>query len=249
MAGPIVFPKTVLFFLGITLFWVTPQTNAESLRSRLTRKDEMNAVRFQGRDWTIHDLIDRRTEAPGRFDRYHQRLGSALRLGLDGLEARRALNPERFDFFHPFLGYLLSDIDSNSGLGTVGDPPDSTSGIGQDGSPEFPPSESLSPQTPGETQPPILPPNPTDPSVPPPLDQLPSLPGASEGPQLPGSPEGPGLTPPTVDPIGGTGDPSNGGDIRAIPEPATVIQLGVGLAAILGLLAWRYRGRTLQPAL
>jgi hypothetical protein len=203
----------------------------------LTRKDDMNAVRFQGRDWTIRDLIDRRSQAPGRFDVHHQRLGSALSMGLEGLEARRALNPERFDFFHPFLGYLLSDIDPDSGLGTGGDPSEEVPGIGQDGSPEFPPDESVSPQVPEPTQPPFFPPSPPDPTVPPPLDPIDWQIEASERPQLPGTPNGPELNPPVVDPIG----PDDSNDIRAIPEPSTMIQLSVGLAGLVGGLAWRRR--------
>ncbi|MEW4569744.1 PEP-CTERM sorting domain-containing protein [Tautonia sp. JC769] len=230
-------PRVLLGLLGLIVLSSAPPAQAESLRSRLTRKDDMNAIRFQGQDWTIHDLIDRRSQAPGRFDVHHQRLGSALGLGLEGLEARRALNPRRFDFFHPFLGYLLSDIDPDSGLGAGGDPVIDDPPIGQDGGPQPLPDESVSPQVPEPPQPPIVPPTPTDPTVPPPLDQLPSVPDESEGPQLPGAPDGPEVTPPTVDPIG-TDDPN---EIRAIPEPSTVIQLSVGLAGLVGALAWRRR--------
>lgn len=230
---------------------LSASAQAESLFPRLTRKDDMNAIRANGQVWTIHDLVDRRNLAPGRFDLHHQRLGSALRLGLDGLEARRALNPDRFDFFHPFLGYLLTDTGSGPGdVGGIGQPVPSP-GL-PDGDQTLPPPDpGFTPVPPAPPQPPIVPPT-TPPEVlmPPPDANgepappvIPPPPGDNELPPL--APPGPGPGPGPID-LGP--DPTPPGETpQVIPEPAAMLQLVVGLSGLGGALAWRRHRHSRTP--
>jgi hypothetical protein len=243
---------------GICLLSFAASAEANSIQSRLTRKDDMNAVRHLGQAWTIHDLFEHRAKAPGRFDSNNQRLGSALRLGLDGLEARRELNPSRFDFYHPFLGYLLADSGGNpSGLGNLGVPDEMPPIVGTDGSIDMPPSDGgPSPQQPTSPEPPMLLQEPSPPNGPAPIangDLPPTVPGL-DLPPAPNGPEGPRVhTPgdgPTGGPLPGDGPGDLGGQApqgptQVIPEPPGMVQLSVGLLGLVGLLAWRgsRRGR------
>ncbi len=91
-----------------------------------------SAGRWSGSPYTIDSLLARRALNPMRFDRFHPRLGLLLArdlrlraaasqgcLPMNGLLAptayhrylqwRRALNPARFDHFHPILGPLLAE--------------------------------------------------------------------------------------------------------------------------------------------
>jgi hypothetical protein len=150
---------------------------AAHISSRLTREDGMNAVSIKGETYTYRDLEAKRALNPARFDRYHPRLGNGLSKGLDGLLAREALNPRRFRFFHPLLAYLMDDVT-----------PDSVAGIGLTGNPDLPPL--------------VLGPPPGPPAPPSPQEIAPA----------------------------------------AVPEPASLLMMGAGLAG-LGLAARASRRR------
>ncbi len=81
----------------------------------------MNAVRVGGETQTLLELLDRRAEAPRRFDANHPRLGMALSLGVEGLLERQELNERRFNRWHPIIAYLLADYTPDgSDLGGLG---------------------------------------------------------------------------------------------------------------------------------
>ena len=219
--------------LGASAALAVP-SSAESMRGGFTREDGMNAVRYAGDTWTIHDLIARRELAPARFDLHHERLGYGLRMGLDGLQARRDLNPTRFDFYHPFLGYLVADADGDlpaQGIDTLGQPdlpPDTVLGEGPSapgpqgplGPPGVVPPEMPGPDTPG---PPPIPVEGPTPPLPPTSSQEPTPPGVAP-------PTPPAPPPPTSS--------------AAIPEPSGLLLWALGVIGVAGTMAW---GRIRRP--
>jgi hypothetical protein len=211
-----------LLALGGAAMAVSP-ASAESIRGVFTREDGMNAVRYRGESWTIHELIERRELAPGRFDLHHQRLGHGLRMGIDGLQERRALNPRRFDYYHPFLGHLVADPLPDappSGIGGLGEPDQDPELIIGGGPSTSPPTNPLNPPMFAEEPPPISPP------------------------ALPQEPSPPGVVPP---PGGNPGGPPPPISSAVVPEPPGLLQAALGLAGLAGVLAWR-RLRGLQPS-
>lgn len=248
---------TALLLTILTLVAVQP-ASAGSLGGRLTRSDDMNAVRFAGQVWTIHDLIDRRDQSPQQFDRVMPRLGKALRLGVDGLDAKRALNSVRFDYYHPIISYLLDDSQADgttNGLGTLGQPD-----ISPDPTPVSPGQADPVPLLPGQNMPGQ--PNPGQggespaplPTTPPPPSIVPepsdgSTPSGPDSPGTPGGelePPGPGPSnpPPDGPPNGPNSGPIGG---AVVPEPPGLVQASIGIAMISGLMFWRRR-HGLRPA-
>ena len=75
----------------------------------LTSIQGERAVVYGGRTWTWDEIQARRAVDPTRFDRNHPTLGLALR-DTDAMLARRDLDPARFDRFHPYLGWLLGGL-------------------------------------------------------------------------------------------------------------------------------------------
>jgi hypothetical protein len=80
-----------------------------SLIVHRTRENGANAVRIGSHVFTLDDWMDFRESDPEWFARNSPRLGRALAKGKDYLLDRRALNPRRFDHYHPCLGWLLRD--------------------------------------------------------------------------------------------------------------------------------------------
>lgn len=75
----------------------------------LTEIGGERAVVYGGRTWTWEQVEARRAIDPDRFDRNHPMLGLAIR-DTDAMLARRDLDPSRFDRFHPYLGWLLAGL-------------------------------------------------------------------------------------------------------------------------------------------
>ncbi|QDV36114.1 hypothetical protein [Tautonia plasticadhaerens] len=230
--------------LGASASIVGP-SSADTVRGGLVREDGMNAVRYAGDTWTIHDLIGRRELAPARFDEHHERLGYGLRMGLDGLQARRSLNPTRFDFYHPFLGYLVADPDPD--LDLVLDP--TGSGIDTLGGPDLPPDAVLGggpsapqvPQPPSPLGPPdaVIPgePGPGGPGLPPVSAEGPTLPPPPSSPQQPSAPNS---APPPGGDTGGPTAPPPPISTAAVPEPSGLLLSAFGLIGLVGAMTWRH---------
>jgi len=193
----------------------------------LTSENGANAVRFQGDTWTLCDLFARRSIAPRRFDFHHPRLGSALKLGIDGLVERRSIAPERFDFYHPMLAHLLDDVTTDHGPGCdviIDD------GQGATGGPVI-------------VDPPVVAPHP------------PAIGFPSETPELPFPPSDPPIVVtrppdwpdrliPTIDPSDRPHEPKGQPDPPqnvVIPEPASFVMVGTAGFAACGLGLWRRR--------
>lgn len=117
--------RAKLVLLGIVACaWPGTDARAGHVSAGLTREDGMNAVRLGGQTHTLLELIDRRSQAPARFDQNHPRLGMALSLGIEGLLERQALNERRFNRWHPLIAYLMADHtpDGRDFGGLGGDP-------------------------------------------------------------------------------------------------------------------------------
>lgn len=93
----------------LLLATVLSGTSRGSLVVHRTRSNGANAVRIGSHVFTLDRWIEFRQTNPEWFARNNPRLGQALTLGKTALLKRRALNPQRFDFYHRCLGWLLRD--------------------------------------------------------------------------------------------------------------------------------------------